>query len=197
MATRLGEIMRETSETRIEVRWDLDGRGDYDVATEIGFLDHMLAALARHGRFDLRVRAKGDLHIDEHHTVEDVGITLGQALNQALGDRKGLRRFGDARVPMDDALAEVAIDLSGRGLGVLDLPLLGQAVGGIHGQMVPHFFRSLASEARMTLHATIIRGENDHHRVEAIFKALARALDDATRIDERIAGELPTTKGAL
>ena len=197
MATRLGEIMRETSETRIEVRWDLDGRGDYDVATEIGFLDHMLAALARHGRFDLRVRARGDLHIDEHHTVEDVGITLGQALNQALGDRKGLRRFGDARVPMDDALAEVAIDLSGRGLGVLDLPLLGQAVGGIHGQMVPHFFRSLASEARMTLHATIIRGENDHHRVEAIFKALARALDDATRIDERIAGELPTTKGAL
>ena len=197
MARRLGEITRETSETRIEVRWDLDGRGDYDVATEIGFLDHMLAALARHGRFDLRVRAKGDLHIDEHHTVEDVGITLGQALNQALGDRKGLRRFGDARVPMDDALAEVAIDLSGRGLGVLDLPLLGQAVGGIHGQMVPHFFRSLASEARMTLHATIIRGENDHHRVEAIFKALARALDDATRIDERIAGELPTTKGAL
>jgi imidazoleglycerol-phosphate dehydratase len=197
MARRVGEITRETSETRIEVRWDLDGRGDYDVATEIGFLDHMLAALARHGRFDLRVRAKGDLHIDEHHTVEDVGITLGQALNQALGDRKGLRRFGDARVPMDDALAEVAIDLSGRGLGVLDLPLLGQAVGGIHGQMVPHFFRSLASEARMTLHATIIRGENDHHRVEAVFKALARALDDATRIDERIAGELPTTKGAL
>ena len=197
MARRAGEITRETSETRIEVRWDLDGRGDYDVATEIGFLDHMLAALARHGRFDLRVRAKGDLHIDEHHTVEDVGITLGQALNQALGDRKGLRRFGDARVPMDDALAEVAIDLSGRGLGVLDLPLLGQAVGGIHGQMVPHFFRSLASEARMTLHATIIRGENDHHRVEAVFKALARALDDATRIDERIAGELPTTKGAL
>ena len=197
MARRVGEITRETSETRTEVRWDLDGRGDYDVATEIGFLDHMLAALARHGRFDLRVRAKGDLHIDEHHTVEDVGITLGQALNQALGDRKGLRRFGDARVPMDDALAEVAIDLSGRGLGVLDLPLLGQAVGGIQGQMVPHFFRSLASEARMTLHATIIRGENDHHRVEAVFKALARALDDATRIDERIAGELPTTKGAL
>ena len=197
MARRVGEITRETSETRTEVRWDLDGRGDYDVTTEIGFLDHMLAALARHGRFDLRVRAKGDLHIDEHHTVEDVGITLGQALNQALGDRTGIRRFGDARVPMDDALAEVAIDLSGRGLGVLDLPLLGEAVGGIHGQMVPHFFRSLASEARMTLHATIIRGENDHHRVEAVFKALARALDDATRIDERIAGELPTTKGAL
>jgi imidazoleglycerol-phosphate dehydratase len=197
MARRVGEITRETSETRIEVRWDLDGRGDYDLATEIGFLDHMLAALARHGRFDLRVRARGDLHIDEHHTVEDVGITLGQALNQALGDRKGIRRFGDARVPMDDALAEVAIDLSGRGLGVLDLPLLGEAVGGINGQMVPHFFRSLASEARMTLHATIIRGENDHHRVEAVFKALARALDDATRIDERIAGELPTTKGAL
>ena len=197
VTSRTGEVTRETSETRIEVRWALDGRGDYEVETEIGFLDHMLAALARHGRFDLRVRAKGDLQIDEHHTVEDVGITLGQALNQALGERKGLRRFGDARVPMDDALAEVAIDLSGRGLGVLDLPMLGESVGGISAQMFPHFFRSLAADARMTLHATIVRGENDHHRIEAVFKAFARALDDATRIDERIADELPTTKGSL
>jgi imidazoleglycerol-phosphate dehydratase len=196
-AARIGQVTRETHETRIEVRWDLDGHGRYEVETGVGFLDHMLAALARHGRFDLRVRATGDLHIDEHHTVEDVGITLGQALNQALGDRKGLRRFGDARVPMDDSLAEVAIDLSGRGLGVLDITLLAPSVGGISGQMFPHFFRSLAADARMTLHAAIVRGENDHHRVEALFKAFARALDDATRLDPRIAGELPTTKGAL
>lgn len=194
---RIGEVTRETSETRVEVRWELDGTGQYDVETSVGFLDHMLSALARHGRFDLRVRAKGDLHIDEHHTVEDVGITLGQALNQALGDRRGIRRFGDARVPMDDSLAEVAIDLSGRGLGVLDVKLLNESVGGINAQMFPHFFRSLSADARMTLHATIVRGENDHHRVEALFKAFARALDDATRIDERIAGELPSTKGAL
>ena len=195
--SRVGEVKRETSETRIEVRLDLDGGGRYEVETGVGFLDHMLAALARHGRFDLRVQATGDLHIDEHHTVEDVGITLGQALDRALGERKGIRRFGDARVPMDDALAEVAIDLSGRGLGVLEIKTLGESVGGISGQMFPHFFRSLAAAARMTLHASIVRGENDHHRVEALFKAFARALDDATRIDERIAGELPTTKGSL
>ena len=197
MTARVGEVRRETSETQIEVRWDLDGTGRYDVSTGLGFLDHMLAALARHGRFDRVVRAQGDLHIDEHHTVEDVGIVLGQALNKALGERKGIRRFGDARVPMDDALAEVALDLSGRGLGVLDVTCLAETVGGISAQMFPHFFRSLAADARLTLHATIIRGENDHHRVEALFKAFARALDDATRIDERIAGELPTTKGAL
>ena len=195
--SRVGEVRRETSETQITIRWELDGRGDYDVETGIGFLDHMLAALARHGRFDLAVRAKGDLHIDEHHTVEDVGIVLGQALNQALGDRRGLRRFGDARVPMDDALSEAAIDLSGRSAGVLEIELLGESVGGISAQMFPHFFRSLAADAKMTLHATIVRGENDHHRVESLFKAFARALDDASRIDERIADRLPTTKGAL
>lgn len=195
--SRVGEVTRETSETAIEVSWNLDGSGRYEVETGLGFLDHMLAALARHGRFDLRLRAKGDLHIDEHHTVEDVGIVLGQALHRALGDRTGIRRFGDARVPMDDALAEVAIDLSGRGLGVLEIATLHPTVGGISGQMFPHFFRSLAADARMTLHASIVRGENDHHRVEALFKAFARALDDATRIDERIVGELPTTKGSL
>lgn len=197
MAERIGEVTRETHETRVEVRWNLDGCGAYDIVTGVGFLDHMLAALARHGRFDLRVHARGDLHIDDHHTVEDVAITLGQALNQALGDRRGIRRFGDARVPMDEALAEVAIDLSGRGLAVLDVRLHGAAVGGLSAQMLPHFFRSLAADARMTLHATIVRGDNDHHRAEALFKAFARALDDATRIDERLAGELPTTKGAL
>jgi imidazoleglycerol-phosphate dehydratase len=197
MTSRVGEISRATSETHIVARLDLDGRGAHDIRTGIGFLDHMLAALARHGRFDLTVQAEGDLHIDEHHTVEDVGIVLGQALNQALGERRGIRRFGDARVPMDDALAEVALDLSGRGMGVLDIRCLSPSVGGISGQMFPHFFRSLAAEARFTLHATIVRGENDHHRVESLFKAFARALDDATRIDERIADDIPTTKGTL
>jgi imidazoleglycerol-phosphate dehydratase len=197
MAERMGEVTRETSETRTEVRLDLDGRGEYEVETGVGFLDHMLASLARHGRFNLRVRAKGDLHVDEHHTVEDVGIAFGQALNEALGERKGLMRFGDGRAPMDEALAEVAIDLGGRGFAALDVPLIGSAVGDVGAQMLPHFFRSLATEARMTLHATIVRGENDHHRAEALFKAFARALDEATRIDERLAGELPTTKGAL
>ena len=195
--SRVGQVRRETSETAIEVTWNLDGVGRYEVETGVGFLDHMLSALSRHGRFDLTVKAEGDLQIDEHHTVEDVGIGLGQSLDRALGDRRGIRRFGDARVPMDDALAEAAIDLSGRGLGVLDITCLGPAVGGINGQMFPHFFRSLAGAARMTLHASIVRGENDHHRVEALFKAFARALDDATRIDERLGGELPSTKGAL
>jgi imidazoleglycerol-phosphate dehydratase len=197
MSERIGAVKRETSETNVEVRWNLDGTGQYEVATGLGFLDHMLAALARHGRFDLLVRASGDLEIDEHHAMEDVGIVLGQALNQALADRRGIRRFGDARVPMDDALAEIAIDLGGRGVSVLDLPLVGPMVGQINAQMIPHFFRSMAAEARMTLHATIVRGENDHHRTEALFKAFARALDDATRIDERIRDVLPTTKGAI
>lgn len=194
---RVAEVHRVTHETDVFVRWDLDGTGQYEVETGVGFLDHMLAALARHGRFDLVVRATGDLHIDEHHTVEDVGIVLGQVLDQALGERRGIRRFGDARVPMDDALGEVAIDLSGRGSGVLDISFLAPSVGGVGAQMFPHFFRSLASAARMTLHASIVRGENDHHRIEALFKAFARALDDATRIDPRIAGELPTTKGSI
>jgi imidazoleglycerol-phosphate dehydratase len=197
VTNRIGEVTRETRETRIEVHWELDGRGDYDVETSVGFLDHMLAALARHGRFNLRVRASGDLHVDEHHTVEDVGIALGHALNEALGERRSLRRFGSAQAPMDEALAEAAIDLGGRGFAVLDVGLIGASVGGLGSQMLPHFFRSLATEGRMTLHATIVRGENDHHRAEALFKAFARALDEATRIDDRLAGELPTTKGSL
>jgi imidazoleglycerol-phosphate dehydratase len=197
MAARVGEITRATDETRVEVRWEVDGRGESEIDTGVAFFDHLLSSLARHGRFDLRVQAKGDLHIDDHHTVEDIGITMGQALNQALGERVGLSRFGDARVPMDDALAEAAIDLGGRGFAVLDLRLNGPTLGGLGAQMLPHFFRSLAAEARLALHASIICGENDHHRAEALFKAFARALDDATRIDERTADQLPTTKGSL
>jgi imidazoleglycerol-phosphate dehydratase len=194
---RVAEVHRVTHETDVYVRWDLDGRGEYEIETGVGFLDHMLAALARHGKFDLVIRATGDLHIDEHHTVEDVGIVLGQALDQALGERRGIRRFGDARVPMDDALGDVAIDLGGRGTGYLDLAFIAPSVGGVGAQMFPHFFRALASAARMTLHASIVRGENDHHRIESVFKAFARALDNATLIDQRIAGELPTTKGSI
>lgn len=197
MANRVGEVARRTRETSVQVRWALDGRGTGDVQTGVGFLDHMLDSLARHGRFDLTVRAEGDLHIDEHHTVEDVGISMGQALDQALGDRGGLRRFGDACVPLDEALAQVAVDLSGRGIAFLDLPLSGPTLGTMRVEMVPHFLTSLAMEARITLHAAILRGANDHHRVEALFKALARALDDATRIDPRLGGDVPSTKGSL
>jgi imidazoleglycerol-phosphate dehydratase len=197
MAERVGEISRQTKETSVQVRWALDGRGHGDIHTGVGFLDHMLESLARHGRFELSVKAEGHLHIDEHHTVEDLGICMGQALNAALGDRGGLRRFGDACVPLDEALAQVAVDLSGRGMAFLDLPLSGPTLGTMRVEMVPHFLTSLATESRITLHASILRGANDHHRVEALFKALARALDDATRVDPRLGGEIPSTKGSL
>jgi imidazoleglycerol-phosphate dehydratase len=157
----------------------------------------MLESLARHGRFDIMVEATGDLHIDDHHTVEDVGINLGRALAEALGERRGLRRFGHAIVPLDEALSMASVDLSGRGMAVIELGLTGPMLGALHSEMVPHFFLSLAQEARITLHVETLKGANDHHRVESAFKAVARALDDATRFDERIAGEIPSTKGLL
>jgi imidazoleglycerol-phosphate dehydratase len=197
MAERVGRCTRETRETRIEAKWVLDGSGQADVRTGIGYLDHMLDALARHGLFDLRVRAEGDLHVDEHHTVEDVAIALGRALGEALGDGRGLRRMGDATVPLDEALALVAVDLSGRGLATLEMPLRGPRLGQLPTELVPHFFQSLAMEARMTLHVQVLRGENDHHKVEASFKALAKALDWATSVDPRVANVVPSTKGVL
>jgi imidazoleglycerol-phosphate dehydratase len=197
MAERVGRCTRETRETRIEAEWVLDGSGQADVRTGIGYLDHMLDALARHGLFDLRVRAEGDLHVDEHHTVEDVAIALGRALGEALGDGRGLRRMGDATVPLDEALALVAVDLSGRGLATLEMPLRGPRLGQLPTELVPHFFQSLAMEARMTLHVQVLRGENDHHKVEASFKALAKALDWATSVDPRVANVVPSTKGVL
>ncbi len=197
MAERVGRCARHTRETEIEAEWVLDGAGRADVATGVGYLDHMLDALARHGLFDIHVRAHGDLHVDEHHTVEDVAIALGRALAEAIGDGRGLRRMGDATVPLDEALALVAVDLSGRGLATLDIPLRAPRLGQLPTELVPHFFQSLAMEARITLHVHVLRGDNDHHKVEASFKALAKALDWATSPDLRVAGQVPSTKGLL
>ncbi len=196
-ARRAAEIRRETRETTIDLSLDLDGTGRAEVATGIGFLDHMLDSLARHGRLDLVVRAAGDLDVDAHHTAEDVAIVLGQALDRALGDKKGLRRFADATVPLDEALVQVVVDLSGRGLAAVDLPFRGEMIGQLPTEMVPHFLRSFAIEGRITLHVRLLSGENDHHRAEATFKALARSLELATRVDPRIASQVPSTKGAL
>jgi imidazoleglycerol-phosphate dehydratase len=197
MAPRTAHIQRETRETRVEVTLNLDGTGRGDVATGIGFLDHMLDSLARHARFDLTVRAEGDLHVDQHHTAEDVGVSLGQALDRALGERRGIRRFGDAVVPLDEALAQVAVDLGGRGWASIDLPFRAPTIGGLSTEMIPHLLQSFATDGRFNLHVRLLAGENDHHRAEATFKALARALDDATRPDTRLGGEVPSTKGVI
>jgi imidazoleglycerol-phosphate dehydratase len=196
-AGRTAEIRRETRETTIAVALDVDGTGKSDISTGIGFLDHMLDSLARHSRFDLSIKATGDLHIDAHHTAEDVAIVLGQALDRALGEKRGLRRFADATVPLDEALVLVALDLSGRGFAAVDVPFRGEMIGTLPTEMVPHFLRSFAIEGRLTLHVRLLAGENDHHRAEATFKALARALELATRVDPRIASQVPSTKGAL
>src|SRR4030081_1408878 len=197
LTPRTAHIRRETRESRIEVILNLDGAGRGDIATGIGFLDHRLDSLARHARFDLTVRAEGDLHADQHHTAEDVGISLGQALDKALGERRAIRRFGDAVVPLDEALAQVAVDLGGRGWGSLDPPVAGPMIGGLSSEMLPHLLQSFAMDGRFSLHVRLLAGENDHHRAEATFKALARALDDATRPDPRLAGEIPSTKGVI
>jgi imidazoleglycerol-phosphate dehydratase len=195
--SRVGTCQRETRETNIRAEVDLDGAGNSQVNTGIGFLDHMLEALARHSRFDITIEAQGDLHVDGHHTAEDVAICLGKALDQALGTRGGIVRMGHAIVPMDEALALVAVDLSGRGIAVLDTTFRGESVGELRTEMIPHFLQSLALEARLSMHAHIMAGANDHHRAEALFKALARALDEATRPDPRLQGAVPSTKGTL
>lgn len=197
MAPRTAQIRRETRETRVEVALNLDGTGHGDVTTGIGFLDHMLDSFARHSRFDLTVRAEGDLHIDQHHTAEDVGISLGQALDKALGERRAIRRFGDAAVPLDEALVQVAVDLGGRSWASIDLPFRGTMIGGLSSEMIPHLLQSFAADGRFSLHVRLLSGENDHHRAEAAFKALARALDDATRPDLRLQGAVPSTKGVI
>ena len=194
---RQAEVQRRTGETEVRVELDLDGVGTSDVRTGIGFLDHMLDSLARHGLFDLTVQANGDLEVDEHHTVEDVAIVLGRAFNQALGERRGIRRMGHAIVPMDEALALVAVDIGGRGYfvfeGSFDTPRIGQMAT----SLVPHFLESLALEARLNLHARLLSGRDDHHRAEALFKALARALHQATRLDPTLGGDVPSTKGTI
>jgi imidazoleglycerol-phosphate dehydratase len=194
---RTTEISRTTNETQIQIHLDLDGSGKHDVSTGVGFLDHMLTHLALHGLFDLAINAKGDLHIDVHHTVEDVALALGQAFDQTLGDRKGIVRMGDCFAPMDETLAHVAIDLSGRPYAVIQAEWHSPYVGTIPTTLFPHFFESFAVTARCNLHARVLYGRDDHHQAEALFKAWARALDVATQIDPRRVGEIPSTKGML
>jgi imidazoleglycerol-phosphate dehydratase len=194
---RTSEISRQTNETQIQIKFDLDGTGNHEISTGIGFLDHMLTHLAVHGLFDLTVYAKGDLHIDVHHTVEDVALALGQAFDQALGDRKGIVRMGDCFAPMDETLAHVAIDLSGRSYAVIHAEWQTPYVGNIPTTLFPHFFESFAMTARCNLHARVLYGRDDHHQAEALFKAWARALDIATQIDPRRAGSIPSTKGMM
>lgn len=197
MANRTATVTRKTGETDIEISLNLDGAGQADVQTGVGFLDHMLNALARHARFNLKVRASGDLHIDEHHTVEDVGIVLGRAIAQALGDRAGITRMGHAVVPMDEALALVAVDFGGRGYFVFDGEFRTDRIGQMTTTLIPHFFESLAFAGKLNLHARLLAGTDDHHKAEALFKALARALDMAVCPDGRLAGQVPSTKGTL
>ncbi len=194
---RTAEITRTTSETTITVRLALDGTGQAEIATGIGFLDHMLTALARHAMMDLVVQAKGDLHIDFHHTTEDVGIVLGQALAQAVGDKRGIRRYGHAVVPMDEALVDAALDLSGRPFLAWSVAFERDKIGEMDTELFEEFFRALAMNALMTLHVTQRAGRNAHHVAEACFKAVARALRAATEPDPRALGTIPSTKGAL
>ncbi len=194
---RKADITRHTAETRITVRLDLDGTGQSQVATGVGFLDHMLTALSRHSLFDLDVTAEGDLHIDFHHTTEDVGIVIGQAIREALGDKRGVRRYGVAVVPMDEALVEAAIDLSGRGMLAWSVGFERDKIGEMDTELFEEFFRALAANALMTLHLVQRAGHNAHHISEACFKATARALRQATEPDPRAANAIPSTKGSL
>ena len=194
---RTATVHRTTAETDVRVLLCLDGSGAVTAETGLPFLDHMLAQLGRHGLFDLTVRARGDLEVDAHHTVEDVALTLGQAFHEALGAHLGIRRMADALVPLDEALAQVAVDLSGRGYAVCNLGLRGLATGTIDSDLWRHFLESLAQAGRFSLHVRVLAGRNDHHRLEAVFKALARALDMATRLDPRRAAQVPSTKGSL
>jgi imidazoleglycerol-phosphate dehydratase len=194
---RTATLSRRTSETDISLTLDLDGSGQADIATGIGFLDHMLTALTRHGLFDLTVRAKGDLHIDFHHTTEDVGIVLGRAFAKALDDKRGITRFGHALVPMDEALAEAVIDISGRPFLVWNVSFERPKIGEMDTELFEEFFRALATNAAITLHVTRRAGHNAHHVAEACFKATARALRAAVAIDPRAADAIPSTKGAL
>jgi imidazoleglycerol-phosphate dehydratase len=194
---RSATVERNTKETQIAVSLNLDGSGQGEIATGMPFMDHMLGHIRQHGLFDLAIHARGDLEIDEHHTVEDVAITLAQALTQALGDKKGITRMGWALVPMDEALAQVAVDISGRGVSALDMTFANTKLGTMESQLLEHFVDSLARHAGINVNAKILQGDNDHHRAEALFKALGRALDQATRLDPRVGQSIPSTKGTL
>lgn len=197
MGDRIASITRETTETQITLELNLDGCGSYELDTGVGFFDHMLSHIAKHGMLDLRVRATGDLQVDAHHTVEDVGIVLGQAIEQAVGDKRGIFRYGSALCPMDEALVGVALDLCGRSYLNYDLTLVTERVGEFDAELALEFFRALADNARMTLHIWQQFGRNTHHILEAAFKAFGRALDYATGCDPRRGDDLPSTKGTL
>jgi imidazoleglycerol-phosphate dehydratase len=194
---RTATLERKTSETQVRVTLDLDGSGQYDVSTGVGFLDHLLRHVTVHGLFDLTVLAKGDLEIDPHHTVEDVALTLGACLDQALGDRKGIVRMGHAYAPMDESLAFVAVDLSGRPYTVVEGEWSTPMIGQLPTTLVPHCLESLATAGRLNLHARVLYGRDDHHKAEALFKALGRALEMAVRVEPRRVGMVPSTKGVL
>ncbi len=194
--TRSARIQRRTAETDIELELAINGSGESTIATGIGFFDHMLTAFARHGLFDLEIRCDGDLDVDAHHTVEDVGICLGQAVSQALGDKAGVRRVGHSYVPMDDALARVVVDLSGRSYLLVEAAFQEDKVGEFPVALLPEFLRAVADHGRLNLHADLVHGSDAHHGIEAVFKAFGRALDQASQYDTRVSG-IPSTKGSL
>jgi imidazoleglycerol-phosphate dehydratase len=194
---RIAEVTRNTAETRIRVKVNLDGTGLSKLSTGIGFFDHMLDQISRHGLIDLEIHAEGDLHIDGHHTVEDVGITLGQAVLKALGDKKGIRRYGHAYVPLDEALSRVVMDLSGRPGLEMHVPFKSGMVGAFDTQLAHEFFQGFVNHAGVTLHIDNLKGENAHHQAETVFKAFARALRSAIELDPRALGTIPSTKGSL
>lgn len=197
MASRTNELERTTSETSISVRVDIDGEGTTEISTGVGFFDHMLEQLGRHAAFNLHVKAKGDLHIDAHHTVEDVGIALGEALKGALGTKRGIRRFGWSIVPMEEALTRVALDLSGRPLLVYDVSVPAEAIGNYDPDLTEEFFTAFTRSAGITLHVKLLAGKNSHHIVESVFKAVARALADAVLVEPNRSSQIPSTKGVL
>jgi imidazoleglycerol-phosphate dehydratase len=197
MTPRTAEVRRDTKETQIQVRINLDGTGQSELSTGIGFFDHMLDQIARHGLIDLHIQATGDLHIDGHHTVEDVGIALGQAVAIAVGDKKGLRRYGHAFVPLDEALSRVVVDFSGRPGLEMHVPFKSGMIGQFDSQLAFEFFQGFVNHAFVTLHIDNLRGENAHHQAETVFKAFGRALRDALEIDPRAIGVIPSTKGTL
>lgn len=194
---RQSEISRKTGETDVQVRLDLDGTGEYAIDTGVGFLNHMLELFARHGRFNLQVTCKGDTWVDDHHSTEDIGIALGQAFDKALGDRKGITRYGSMLLPMDESLIESAVDISGRGMLVYGLDIPTEKVGTFDTELVEDFFQAFAQNARCTLHIRQLAGRNSHHIIEGAFKSAARSLRAAVKIDPDTAGEIPSTKGVL
>ncbi|MCI7301142.1 MAG: imidazoleglycerol-phosphate dehydratase HisB [Clostridiales Family XIII bacterium] len=194
---RSSQIIRTTGETDVRISLDIDGKGTFDIDTGCGFLNHMMELFARHGRFDLSIKCKGDSHVDDHHTAEDIGISLGQAFKEALADKKGIRRYGNMTLPMDETLILCALDISGRAYLNFDVSIPAQKVGSFDTELVKEFMTAFSREMGLTLHFKILAGENSHHIIEAVFKALARALAQAAAIDPEYADEIPSTKGVL